>query len=202
MSYDILSNNAPAFTLEGTQSRCASSNELSIRSVTMSDIDAEDVVETVATSEANAAPTRAVAVSLSAKDTRLRSLKRLPFSSISGNSVTSNGIVTRGNEGFWRLAANSFFHKRDATGHLGHSAEQKVAAALRVLVTAEAFDPPDHFLRMSEESIRQSILRPTQNITEMYAQTVKLPTNEGAMVIASDLPIMSTHSLENTLDHF
>jgi hypothetical protein len=77
-----------------------------------------------------------------------------------------------------------------------------VAAALRVLVNAEAFDQPDHFLGMSEESIRQSILRPTQNIREMYAQTVKLPTNEGAMVIASDLPITSMHSLQNTLDHF
>jgi hypothetical protein len=40
------------------------SHELSIRSVTMSDIGAEDVVEAVATSEANTAPTRAVAVSL------------------------------------------------------------------------------------------------------------------------------------------
>jgi hypothetical protein len=101
MSYDIISNNAPAFTLEGTQCRCASSNELSIRSVTMSDIDAEDVVE----------PSRLVKQmqlrrvllpyrSPSAKDTRLRSLKRLLFSSIGGNGVTLNGIVTRGNEGF------------------------------------------------------------------------------------------------------
>jgi hypothetical protein len=63
-TYDIISNNAPAFTVERTQSRCASSHEFSIRSVTMSDIDAEDVVEAVATSEANAAPTLAVAVSL------------------------------------------------------------------------------------------------------------------------------------------
>jgi hypothetical protein len=38
----------------------------------------------------------------SAKDTRLRKLKKLPFSSISGNGrfVTLNGIVTRGKEGF------------------------------------------------------------------------------------------------------
>jgi hypothetical protein len=64
MSYGIISNNAPAFTVEGTQSRWASSHELSIRSITMSDIDAEDVVEAVANSEANAAATRAVAVSL------------------------------------------------------------------------------------------------------------------------------------------
>jgi hypothetical protein len=65
MSYDIVSNKASAFTIEGTQSRCASSHELSIRGVTMSDIiDAEEVVEAVASSEANTAQTRAVAVSL------------------------------------------------------------------------------------------------------------------------------------------
>jgi hypothetical protein len=65
MSYDIVSNNAYlAFTFEGTQCRCASSPEHSIRGVTMSDIVAEDVVEAVVPSEVNAAPARAVAVSL------------------------------------------------------------------------------------------------------------------------------------------
>jgi hypothetical protein len=37
---------------------------------------------------------------------------------------------------------------------------------------------------MSEESIRLSILRPTRHTTELYAQTVKLPTNEEAKVIS------------------
>jgi hypothetical protein len=64
MTYGIISNNAPTVTVEGTQSRCASSHELSIRSVTMSGTDAEDVAEALANSEANAAATRAVAVSL------------------------------------------------------------------------------------------------------------------------------------------
>jgi hypothetical protein len=64
MSDDTVSKYASAFTVEGTQSRCASSHELSIRGVTMSDIDADDVVEAVAPFEANAAPARAVAVSL------------------------------------------------------------------------------------------------------------------------------------------
>jgi hypothetical protein len=70
-------------------------------------------------------------------------------------------------------ADTSFRPKRDATGRLGH-AEQKGAAVLRVLVYAEAFDQPDHFLRLSEESIRQSFLKPTQQVTEAYAQTAKL----------------------------
>jgi hypothetical protein len=56
--------------------------------------------------------------------------------------------------------------------------------ALRILVYTEAFDQPDHFLRMSEESIRQSFLRLTQHIAEVYAQTVKLPNNEEAKEIS------------------
>jgi hypothetical protein len=72
--------------------------------------------------------------------------------------------------------------KRDATGRLGHSVEKTVTAALRVLFFAAALDQPDHFPRMSEESIRQSLLMPTQHIAEVYAQTVKLATNEGAKV--------------------
>jgi hypothetical protein len=88
---------------------------------------------------------------------------------------------------FWRLAADSFFRpKRDATGRLGRSAERIVAAGLRVLFYAEALDQPDHFRRMSEESIRQSILRPMQHITEVYAQTGKLPTNEEAKVSGNE----------------
>jgi hypothetical protein len=67
---------------------------------------------------------------------------------------------------------------------LGYSTEQKVAAALRVLGYAEALDQPDHFLRRSEESIRQSFLRSTQHTTEVYARPVKLPTNEDAKVIS------------------
>jgi hypothetical protein len=59
-----------------------------------------------------------------------------------------------------------------------------MAAALRVLVYAKAFDQPDRFLQMSEESIRQSSHRPTQHIPEMYVQTVKLSTNEEAKVIS------------------
>jgi hypothetical protein len=60
----LFQNTLSAFTVEGTQSRCASSHELSIRGVTRSDIDAEDVFEAVTPFEANAAPARAVAVSL------------------------------------------------------------------------------------------------------------------------------------------
>jgi hypothetical protein len=82
-------------------------------------------------------------------------------------------------------AADTFFRpKRDATGRLGHSTEQKVAAALRVLVYAESFDQSDHFQRMSEESVRQSFHRITKHITELYEQTVKLPKNEEAKVIS------------------
>jgi hypothetical protein len=82
---------------------------------------------------------------------------------------------------FYQLAVDSFFlPERDATGRLGYSTEQKEAAALRVLGYAEALDRPDHFLRMSKESIRQSFFRSTQHITEVYARTVKLPTNEDA----------------------
>jgi hypothetical protein len=73
------------------------------------------------------------------------------------------------------------------TGRLGHSAEQKVAAALRISFMRRLLINRTIFCRMREESIRQSILRPTQNIAEVYAQTVKLPTNEEAMIIASDL---------------
>jgi hypothetical protein len=54
------------------------------------------------------------------------------------------------------------------------SAEQEVAAVLRILDYAETLDQPDHFLRMSEESMRQSVLRPTQLITEVCAQVVEL----------------------------
>jgi hypothetical protein len=50
-----------AFSAAETQSRCA---WLSSRGVTMSDIDAEDVVEAVAPFEANAYQARAVAISL------------------------------------------------------------------------------------------------------------------------------------------
>jgi hypothetical protein len=121
----------------------------------------------------------------SAKDTRLRKLKRSPFSNISGNGVRLNGIATRGNEGFLAISCRFIFRpERDATGRLGYNAEEKVAAALRVLGYAEAPDQPDHFLRMCEESIRQSFLRSTQHITEVYARTVKLPTNEDAEVIS------------------
>jgi hypothetical protein len=94
-----------------------------------------------------------------------------------------NGVATRGNEGFLAINRRFIFPQSDATGRLGHSAEQKVAAALRVLVYAEAYDQLDRFLRMSEESIRQSILRPTRHNT-VYAQTVKLPTNEEATVVS------------------
>jgi hypothetical protein len=51
--------------------------------------------------------------------------------------------------------------------------EQKVAAALRDLLSAEAFDQQDPFLGISVESVRESFLRLTQHITEVYAQTVK-----------------------------
>jgi hypothetical protein len=172
MSYDIVSNNVSAFIVEGTQSRCASGHDLSIPGFTMSDIDAEDVVEAVAPSEANAAPARVVAVSLVFSEGYTpEKVEEVAFSNISGNGVTLNGIATRGKEGFLAISSRFLFQKRDATGHLGHSAEQNVAAALRVLVFAEAFDQPDHSLRMTEESISQSILRPTQHITEVYAQT-------------------------------
>jgi undecaprenyl pyrophosphate synthase len=59
-----------------------------------------------------------------------------------------------------------------------------VAAALRVLGYAKALDQPDLFLRMGEENIRQFFLWSMQHITEVYARTVKLPTNEDAKVIS------------------
>jgi hypothetical protein len=48
-------------------------------------------------------------------------------------------------------------------------AEQNVTAALRVLVITAALDQPGQFLRMSEESVRQSFLRPTQHIAVICA---------------------------------
>jgi hypothetical protein len=63
----------------------------------MSDIDVEDVVDAVAPSEANAARTRAVAVSLAFREGYIT---RMTFSNISGNGVRLNGIATRGIEGF------------------------------------------------------------------------------------------------------
>jgi hypothetical protein len=62
-----------------------------------------------------------------------------------------------------------FCPKIVATGRLGHSAEQNVAAAHRVLDSAEAFVQPDHFLRMGDESVRQSFLTLAQQVTEVYA---------------------------------
>jgi hypothetical protein len=60
-----------------------------------------------------------------------------------------------------------------------------VAAALRVLVYGEAFDQSDHFLRMSEESIRQSFLRLTRHITGKYfKEIVRLPTNDEARAVS------------------
>jgi hypothetical protein len=65
-------------------------------------------------------------------------------------------------------AADSCFRpKRNTTGRLGHSTEQKVSAALPVLVYAAAFDQSDHFLRMSEESTRQSFLSLVQHIADI-----------------------------------
>jgi hypothetical protein len=145
-------------------------------------IDAEDVVEAVAHSGRNAAQTRAVAVSLAfsegytpendAKDDVQRhTRKRRHIERESRRPAMKSFLAT----------SRRFIFP---TGRLGHSAEQKVAAALRVLVFAEAHDQPDHFLRMSEESIRHSFLRPTQHITEIYATTLKLPTNEEGKVIS------------------
>jgi hypothetical protein len=79
----------------------------------MSDIDAEDVVEAVAPFEANAAPARAAAVSLAfSEHTRLRKLKRSPFSNRSGDGVRLNGIATRGNEGFLAISRGFSFPSR------------------------------------------------------------------------------------------
>jgi hypothetical protein len=112
----------------------------------------------------------------------------MTFRNRSGNGVTLNRIATRGNEDFLTISRRFIFpSQRDATGHLGHSAEQKAVAALRVLVYAEALDQRDHLRQMSEESIRQCFLRPPEHITEVYAQTVKLPTNDAENVSASDL---------------
>jgi hypothetical protein len=61
----VAQNNTSTFNAAETQSRCA---WLSSRSVTMSDIDVEDVVDAVAPSEANAARMRDVAVSLAFRE--------------------------------------------------------------------------------------------------------------------------------------
>jgi hypothetical protein len=65
MLKDVVSNNASAFTAERPQSREA---WLSSLGVSMSEIDADGVVEAVAPSEANAAWTRAFAVSLAFRE--------------------------------------------------------------------------------------------------------------------------------------
>jgi hypothetical protein len=57
---------------------------------------------------------------------------------------------------------------KDATERLGYCAEQKEVVALRVLGYAEALDQPDHFLRMSEESIRQSFFSGRRNIFQRH----------------------------------
>jgi hypothetical protein len=112
-----------AFSAAETQSRCA---WLSSRGVTMLDIDAETWLK----------PWRLLKQmhirrvllpyrSPSAKDTRLRKLKRSPFSNISGNGVRLNGITTRGNEGFLAISRRFIFPSRDATGRLGYSASKK-----------------------------------------------------------------------------
>jgi hypothetical protein len=59
-----------------------------------------------------------------------------------------------------------------------------VAAALRVLVYAEAFDQSDHFFRMSEESIRQAFFRLARRIAENFKHIVHLPTSEEAKIIS------------------
>jgi hypothetical protein len=82
--------------------------------------------------------------------------------------------------------------------------EQKVAAALRDLLSAEAFDQQDPFLGISVESVRESFLSLTQHITEVYAQTAK--TDKSGSKKRSKQPtiwvITSTHSLLNTFASF
>jgi hypothetical protein len=97
----------------------------------MSDIDAEDVVEAVAPSEANAAQTRTVAVSPAFRDGFTpEKVTRMTFRNRSGNGVTLNRISTRGNEDSLRISRRfTFPSQRDTTGLLGHSAEQKAVAA-------------------------------------------------------------------------
>jgi methylphosphotriester-DNA--protein-cysteine methyltransferase len=79
-----------------------------------------------------------------------------------------------------------FRRRRDATSRLGLSTEQKIAAALRVLVYAESYDQSDHFLRMSEETVRQSFLRLTRHITDsLFEEVVRLPTSDEAQAISN-----------------
>jgi hypothetical protein len=171
----------------------------------MSDIDVEDVVEAVALAEANAAQTRALAVSLAfgegysaenddEDDVQQQTRKRRhnernqkrgneDFSSeylIDSSTYTDDHFQCRFRvtKAIFRqlcssaAAADAFFRpKKVAPGRLGHSTEQKVAAAQRILGYAEVFDQPDHFLGMSQQSIRQSFLRLTPHITEVYVQT-------------------------------
>jgi anion-transporting ArsA/GET3 family ATPase len=83
------------------------------------------------------------------------------------------------------LSFSSAGANSDATGRLGHSTEQKVAAALRVQLYAEAFDQSDHVLRMSEESIQQFFLRPTRHLTGKYfKEIVRLPTNDEVIAVS------------------
>jgi hypothetical protein len=113
MSYDLVSKYASQFIVEGRQPRCTSSHELSIRDVMTSDFDADDVFEAVA--PLKQMQLRCVLLpyrSPSAKDTRLRELKRSPFSNISGNGVRLNGIATRGNEGFLAISRRLIFSSR------------------------------------------------------------------------------------------
>jgi hypothetical protein len=63
--WDGVSHDTPTFNAAETQSRCA---RVSSRGVAVSDIDVEDVIDAVAPSEANAARTRAVAVSLAFRE--------------------------------------------------------------------------------------------------------------------------------------
>jgi hypothetical protein len=54
----------------------------------------------------------------SAKETRLRITKRLPFSNIGGDGATQNGIATRGSEGFLAISRRFIFpsqKRRDRT---------------------------------------------------------------------------------------